>query len=166
MTCLWSLWDWVAAPGVGVAVWDRSLGAQIAQLAAAQRWRDEDRGERGDVGRRESRGGELKGTEARRGALDVPPLGFSLLWITSLLLSLWHSGPQFGLPWRCHGNREASKTRHGRVELREGRRKFSIEASPPRLAVVIILWEEGSRCSVDSILQFAHHQFFPSSGSL
>lgn len=62
MTCLWSLWDWVAAPGVRVAVWGRSLGAQIAQLAAAQRWRDEDRGERGDAGRRESReGGSLKG---------------------------------------------------------------------------------------------------------
>lgn len=129
---------------------------QIAQPAAAQRWRDEDSG----GGRRESReGGELKGTEEREGE------SFRGTLTPSLLLSPRHSSPQFGLPWSCHGNREASKTRKGGWDQgREGGRENSLESSPLRLAVVIISWEEVSRCSVDSVPQSPPDLVHPSQG--
>lgn len=106
MTCLWSRWDRVPVAGVGVPGWRRSLRVSVCGLRSRQqqRWRDEDSG----GGRRECReGGELKGTEEREGE------SFRGTLTPSLLLSPRHSSPQLGLPWSCHGNREASKTRQG-----------------------------------------------------
>lgn len=68
--------------GSGVPGWRRSLGVQIAQPAAAQRWRDEDSG----GGRRESGGGgSLKGPRRGRGTVSEVP---------SLCLSSSHPGIQ------------------------------------------------------------------------
>lgn len=92
MTCLRSRWDRIRAAGV----WSRGpwlapeLGAQIAQPAAAQRWRD---GDSGGGGRRKSReGGSLKGPRREGEPLRCTPT--RSLSAFGLCLSSSHPGIQ------------------------------------------------------------------------